>query len=52
MGNEKLTLEQVLHELPFRGGVYHDPVRNQIYQLGDFNPNTASEFIGVFISSW
>jgi hypothetical protein len=47
MGNEKLTVAQVLGEMPFRGAVYHDPLRNQIYKLGDFNPNDFSEFKGA-----
>jgi hypothetical protein len=46
MSNEKLTLEQV-YELPFRGGVYHDPTRNGIYKLGDFDPNGVSDFKGA-----
>jgi len=42
MTDEKLTLDQVLSELPFRGGVYRDPRRNKIYTLGDFNPHSCS----------
>lgn len=44
MGN-KISLQQVLSELPFRGGVYHNPVTNRYYTLGDFDPN-APDFKG------
>jgi len=44
LSNEnKITLEQVLHDMPFKGGCYHDPRTNKIYKLGDFNPNSMSE---------
>ena len=47
MGNEnKLTLEQVLHDMPFKGGCYHDPMTNKIYKLSDFNPDSPGTFKG------
>lgn len=44
MIDKKMTLEQV-YQLPFQGGVYHNPVNNAYYKLGDFDPNNA-EFKG------
>jgi hypothetical protein len=43
MGDKKLTVEQVLAEMPFRGAVYLNPVENRCYKLGDFDPSASGE---------
>jgi len=42
----KMTLEQV-YALPFQGGVYHNPITNHCYRLGDFDQSSPTEFKGA-----
>jgi hypothetical protein len=46
---DKITVQQVLAELPFRGGCYHNPITNGYYKLGDFDPNAPDFKAGQMI---